>query len=118
MAAEEPLDVKSFALSYRRLAEAVSRVVPKGGGALRSPLGGAFGQGHHRAPCRRHVRQVFDQPNLQRALDALGSDDMVDVVRIVGTRGEHRMYGVLSLATCAALRPSRRPGQRRVRARG
>jgi len=43
--------------------------------------------------------EVFDQPNLQRALDALGSDDMVDVVRIVGIRGEHRMYGVLSLAT-------------------
>jgi len=43
--------------------------------------------------------EVFDQPNLQRALDALGPDDGVDVVRVVGMRGEHRNYGAVSLAT-------------------
>jgi len=43
--------------------------------------------------------QVFDHPNLQRALDALGAEDDVDVLRVVGMRGQHRHFGAVSLAT-------------------
>lgn len=99
MADEEPLDVNSFALSYRRLAEAVSRVVPKEVAPFAHLLEEHLGRDITELPVVAMSVEVFDQPNLQRALDALGSDDMVDVVRIVGIRGEHRMYGVLSLAT-------------------
>lgn len=99
MADEEPLDVNSFALSYRRLAEAVSRVVPNEVAPFAHLLEEHLGRDITELPVVAMSVEVFDQPNLQRALDALGSDDMVDVVRIVGIRGEHRMYGVLSLAT-------------------
>lgn len=94
----EPFDVNIFAIAYQQLADAVSRAAPRESAPFARLLEEHLGGNITQLPVVAMAVDVFDHPNLQRALDALGSEDTVDVVRIVGVRGEHRMYGGLSLA--------------------
>ncbi|HSH61089.1 MAG TPA: ATP-binding protein [Acidimicrobiales bacterium] len=98
MAGEQGFDVAAFAAAYVELAGAVERAAPQQVGPFARLLGEHFETDTTDLPVVSMGVEVFDQPNLQRALDALASQDDVEVVRLVGLRGEARLYGNLSLA--------------------
>ena len=99
VARPEDIDIEAFAIAYQRLGEAVDRAVPE----TRSPFVALFedhlgGDTTDLSVVAMEV-EVFDQPSLQRAVDAVTVEDDVEVVRLVGIRGQHRMYGGLTLAS-------------------
>lgn len=96
--ADEGLDVGRFAAVYEELAEAVKRAAPRKMGPFAQLLQEHLGTDTNELPVVSMGVEVFEQPNLQRALDALSAEDGIEVVRLVGLRGEPRMFGGVSLA--------------------
>jgi len=99
MATGEPFDVATFAAAYRELAEAVVRAAPPKQAPFAKLIEDHLGADTTDLSVVATALEVFDQPNLQRALDALDAADDVEVLRTVGIRGQHRMYGGVTLAT-------------------
>jgi hypothetical protein len=95
---DEAFDVGGFAAAYQRFAEAVARAAPKETAPFAQLLQEHLGRDTTELSVVAMTVDVFDQPNLQRALDALRSDDGVELDRTVGIRGQHRMHGGVSLA--------------------
>ena len=96
--AENNLDVTAFADAYQQLAEAVYRVAPARQSPFATLLEAHLGQDTAELPVVSMQLDVFDQANLQLAVDALQAEDGVELEQLVGIRGEHRMYGAITLA--------------------
>jgi hypothetical protein len=94
----ERFDVGRFAQAYQELAEAVVRAAPPTESPFARLLREHLGRDTTDLSVVAMDVEEFDQPNLQRALEALGSESDVEVVRVIGIRGPHRMYGGISLA--------------------
>jgi hypothetical protein len=98
MAGVEDLDVARFAALYEELAEAVSRAAPEKDPVFGRLLAEHLGRDTTELPIIATKIDQFDHANLQRALDALFLKEDIEVDRIVGVRGEHRMFGNLTLS--------------------
>ena len=102
MTEEAGVDVEAFAAAYVQLAEAVERVVPPTEAPFARLLREHLGRDTADMPVISMAVEVFDQPNLQRAIDAFVTvepDNDVTLLSTVGIRGQHRMFGGVSLAS-------------------
>jgi hypothetical protein len=92
------LDVERFAEAYQALAEAVARIAPAETSPFEALLRQHLGQETSALPVVSMAVPTFDHANLQRAIDALLAEDTTTVDRLVGIRGQHRMFGQVTLA--------------------
>ena len=98
VAGDEDIDVVAFARAFQDLAEAVGRVAPRAEAPFAQLLNDHLGQDPSDLPVVSMNLADFDHANLQRAVDALAEASDVEVDRVVGIRGQHRMFGGLTLS--------------------
>ncbi len=91
---DEAFDVAGFAAAYRELAQAVARAAPRSMAPFASLLQRHLGQDTTELAVVSMPVDVFDHPNLQRALDAFDASEGVELVDMVGIRGPYMMHGV------------------------
>ena len=95
------LNVPSFAAAFVQLSQAVARAAPPDDTVSRL-LSEHLGTDAGELPMVSMPVETFDQANLQRALDAFRSDPDIATIRMVGVRGQGRMFPNLTLATMTA----------------
>src|SRR5947209_5891093 len=98
MAFSGDLEVAAFADAYQRLALAVANAVPPKESPFAALLRDHLGRDTDDLSVVAMELDTFEQPNLQRAIDAYTATDDVVVGRVVGMRGQYRMYGGLTLS--------------------